>query len=235
MEVEKESKDLKDQHSKAESQVFYHPKPIQVHIKALLDLQNSRNALYLQYVSELSALESHYSAAYSCLYVERASLLFPLPDFWFRAIKNSPTCSALLYPIDEPVLFFLSDIRSLSDPSSDNFCLEFAFKENPYFENKVLRKAYLMSSSDVMEKAIGTEIQWKEEPISLEPSFFRFFNSVTMPTVEQLSGLDAPTEQELLENVEQDFDIASEFRDELIPNAVFYYLNVRAEPRLNMA
>ena len=98
-----------------------------------------------------------------------------------------------------------------------------------------------MTNSDVMEKSIGTEIRWKGENFLTDGqtpeeqkakefgSFFKFFTGINMPNASELEDMDENKEQDLVESVEQDFDIASEFKDEIIPNAIFYYFDVKSE------
>lgn len=238
MENTKEGKDLEAQHKKAEDLLSKLSGNDLAHASSLLDLQKARNILYMNFIKELKHLEQYYEDQYQPLYSQRAEILKTRKGFWLKSIKQNALTSSLVYTNDEEVLQYLTDIRCLADPDSDNFILEFIFSENPFIENDVLRKKYVMTNSDVMEKSIGTEIRWKNRSAEDEEmrkkhlndgSFFKFFNSINMPDAAELERLNDSMEQELVENVEQDFDIASEFKDEIVPNAVLYYLGSRCD------
>lgn len=251
MDPDENSKDLVEQHTKALQILSKLPSEEQSIIQPLLQLQLSRNSLYLQFVSELRQLETRYEDQYTPLYSSRAEILKGFHGFWLKSIKNNSLCSSLIYEKDEKILNYLIDIKCTKDPASENFVLEFFFAENPYFENEMLRKKYVMAGEDVMEKGIGTEIRWKDEGSTSEMfpekesegdkkdskketgSFFKFFSDITMPTPQDLQDMNASIEQELVESVEQDYDIASEFRDEIIPNAVLYFFDARTEVDLD--
>lgn len=55
-------------------------------------------------------------------------------------------------------------------------------------------------------------------------SFFNFFNDVTLPDMQELEHMDEISEKALCSSMEHDFDLACEFRDEIVPNAVYHYL-----------
>ncbi|CAG9314630.1 unnamed protein product [Blepharisma stoltei] len=217
----------------------------------LLEIQRQRNTLYLNYLQELKELQEKYEQSYQPLYEQRRALLSSVPGFWFKSIKNNTVSCEFLYEQDEALLQFLVDIRHKKDPNSENFSIEFEFADNPIIENKILKKDYFMANEDVMEKAIGTEIIWrgnnltqqvkkskkkgkqgkepKTERIESRPSFFNFFKNVMMPAPQDLEAMDEEDEHEIVKAFEQDFDLATEFRDEIIPNAMLFYLNIREE------
>lgn len=233
MEAEKDRKDLSEQHAKAEKLFSKLSVAEQAFIQPLLLLQVSRNSLYLQFVTSLKQLEKHYEGQYSLLDSQRRELLKNFKGFWLRALKNNSLCSSLVYEKDEKVLEFITDIQCITEDNSDNFTLDFFFSENPYISNEVLSKKYIMTNEDVMEQSIGTKIIWKDaEPEHEKGSFFKFFNNVTMPTPSDFEGMNESMEQELVDSVEQDFDIASEFKDEIIPKAVLFYFDTQCDPDL---
>ena len=87
------------------------------------------------------------------------------------ALRNHIGIAELITDRDEGALKHLVDIRLSYLPPSEKpgFKLTFTFEDNEYFENKVLEKTYLYQteidySGDFMyDRAIGTEIKWKEE------------------------------------------------------------------------
>ena len=225
----KESKDLVLIHQQAEAHVSALPAEEQAPLLSMLSLQSQRNSLYLQFTKELKTLEHSYNTEYTSLYSQRAEYLKSFKGFWLKVLQNSSLCSSLIYEKDIKVLHYLMDIKYLTDPDSDNFVIEFYFDQNPYFENQVLRKKYIMTNPDVMERGIGTDIIWKElegaAEVKQESSFFQYFKSINMPTPAELEGLDEDDERELVDNVEQDYDIGTEFKDEIVPNAILHYFS----------
>jgi len=105
----------------------------------------------------------------------------------------------------------------------------------------------------VIEKCEGTDILWKEgrdvtkkkikkkskakkggaktitKTVDQE-SFFNFFKTVTMPTEEELLKKDEAQEEEEEKNIgeqmDSDYDLGNEFKDQLIPLAVEYYMEI---------
>ena len=153
----------------------------------------------------------------------------------------------MIFEQDEELLKYITDIRHLSEETSDNYTLEFYFADNPIIENSVLTKQYIMGNDDEVKTAKGTEIKWKgtnltqkvkktkkkgknkKAGIKVEeiPSFFSFFKDVNEDDEDEPDSEDE--EAGLGGLLEDDFEVACEFRDEVIPNAIYYYLNVRDE------
>ena len=138
----------------------------------------------------------------------------------------------------------------LVEEGKEGFKLKFFFEENPYFDNEVLEKTYVMKADedDVLEEAVGTEIAWKKgknvtvkvmkkkvkkkgkesgPPITKtvkEDSFFNFFDP---PDVAALEELDEDEDEEAIEQlqdlIEEDYEMGCCFKDEIIPHAVRWY------------
>lgn len=62
-----------------------------------------------------------------------------IPDFWLTAITNHDMLGEYVTERDAEVLSYLSDVRvtTLTGEDAGSFKLEFAFKDNPFFQNKV--------------------------------------------------------------------------------------------------
>ncbi|KAG9311196.1 NAP-domain-containing protein [Chiua virens] len=95
-----------------------------------------------------------------------------IPEFWFTALRNHIGISDLITDRDAGALKHLTDIRLSYLPSDEpkpGFKISFYFSPNEYFENEVLDKTYLYqeevgySGDFVYDRAIGTEIKWKED------------------------------------------------------------------------
>jgi nucleosome assembly protein 1-like 1 len=95
-----------------------------------------------------------------------------IPEFWLTALRNHIGISDLITDRDAGALKHLIDIRISYLPTSDpkpGFKIIFVFSPNEYFENEVLEKTYVYqeevgySGDFVYDRAIGTEIKWKED------------------------------------------------------------------------
>ncbi|KAI6112240.1 hypothetical protein EDD16DRAFT_1603698 [Pisolithus croceorrhizus] len=96
----------------------------------------------------------------------------PIPEFWLTALRNHVGLSELITERDAAALKHLTDIRLSylpSDQPKPGFKITFHFSPNEYFENEILEKTYLYqeevgySGDFVYDRAIGTEIKWKED------------------------------------------------------------------------
>lgn len=237
-----DSQELKAQHKKAEEELSKLPAHEKQKIQPILELQLQRNVLYNQFLVELRALEYKYDQNYSPLYDQRAELLKTFSGFWLNAMKNNPLISSMIFDQDYELLKHITDIRLVTEENSSNFTIEFHFRENQFIHNQVLSKKYILTDDDTVKCGEGTEIKWKGANLTQKvkktkkrgkgkkvgtkveevPSFFLFFKSVS-----EDDDLDEDEEEDGFgDSLEDDFEIGREFRDELIPNGILYYLNV---------
>jgi nucleosome assembly protein 1-like 1 len=167
-----------------------------------------------------------------------------IPDFWVQALTQHPMIQQICTPEDEEALEALEDIRATAeDPNTPGFTLTFTFGENPYFSDRTLTKSFIIGVAKNGEHEIkgvrSTKPKWnagknltvqivtkkqkhktkgvrtitKEEP---KKSFFNFFDS---PTDEAIANED----EEAMESVEQDYEIADILREMIIPQAVLWF------------
>lgn len=175
-----------------------------------------------------------------------------IPGFWLTAMKFNPVLGVQIEKKDEKLLKDLYDIEYIKQESSNDFILKFHFHANDYMQNTVITKRYIMEDEDKIKQIDCTKIKWragmnlleKEKPKKgkgkgkkknkakeeeMEETFFRFFTAK-----EACKGNpdedDLEEEDEMrLDLLEEDFDIAVEIRDELLPHALEYYLNIVEE------
>ena len=108
-----------------------------------------------------------------------------------------------------------------------------------------------MTKQNIIEKCEGTEIQWKEGKNVTEKkvkkksknkksgasktvnkvveceSFFNYFKTIEMPDEKDLKEGDEDEEEKNLgDKMDEDFDLGNEFKDQLIPLALEYYMEV---------
>lgn len=159
-----------------------------------------------------------------------------VPQFWFHILYSNPTFDYLIHKDDEPILKHLIDIRTTYklEPHC-SFTLELEFSPNPFFENLVLTKEYLlkMSSDDIISyegpsiyKTIGCDILWKTEKM-LRPSIFDFFNPPLLP-----EDVSDPSYAEIKNVLEDDFEIGDYLKDSIVPKAVLYFTGERDDADL---
>ncbi|TFK33749.1 hypothetical protein BDQ12DRAFT_614711 [Crucibulum laeve] len=186
-----------------------------------------------------------------------------IPEFWLTALRNHVGLSELITDRDAEALKHLDDVRIayLDDATSaetkgkPGFKIEFVFGPNDFFENEVLEKTYLYqeevgySGDFVYDRAIGTEIRWKEDKDLTKEfeikkqrnkntnrtrlvrkakpteSFFNFFSPPVPPAEEELESGDIDDDEleEIEEKLEVDYQIGEDLKEKIIPRAVDYF------------
>ena len=131
------------------------------------------------------------------------------------------------------------------------FDLKFTFEKNSYFKGTELNKSFVMGKQNVIEKCIGTKIEWEagcdptvtkkkkkvkgkdgkktSKNVTVKTdSFFNFFETIEMDAkdVANKGDDDSDEEQGVGEKMDEDFDLGSVFKDDVIPLALEYYLGV---------
>jgi nucleosome assembly protein 1-like 1 len=100
--------------------------------------------------------------AQSCDVKEIQNCPLGVPGFWLRAMLNHGGISRLIQEKDRPILMHLLDIECVLHNPGYGFDLVFTFEKNDYFKNEKLRKSFVMERQNMIEKADGTEIEWKD-------------------------------------------------------------------------
>jgi len=181
-----------------------------------------------------------------------------IPEFWLTALRNHVALSEIITDRDAGALKHLTDIRCSYLPSTDpkpGFKLSFYFTPNEFFENEVLEKTYIYqeevgySGDFVYDKAIGTEIKWKEDKDLTKEfeikkqrnkntnrtrlvrkarpaeSFFNFFSPPEPPAEDAIENdeIEAEELEELEEKLEFDYQLGEDIKEKIIPKAVDYF------------
>lgn len=183
-----------------------------------------------------------------------------------RAMLNHGGIARLIQEKDRPILMHLQDIQCDLHTTGYGFDLTFTFEKNDYFKNAQLKKTFVMTRQNIIEKCEGTEIEWKDgkdvtkkkikkkqkakkgQPGKTitktvdQESFFNFFKTITMPDEKELAEGKKPekadkdddeegenAEKDVGELMDDDYDLGTEFKDQLIPLALEYYLEVIEE------
>lgn len=128
------------------------------------------------------------------------------------------------------------------------FDLVFKFEKNSYFNNTELKKSFFMKQQQSIEKATGTEIEWKDASCDVTKtkkkkgkgkkkstvtvkcdSFFNFFQSHEEDPSE--ADKDEDEEDEMDEDspnamLQRDLELGTSIRDDIVPLALEFYLGV---------
>ncbi|KAF8629780.1 hypothetical protein AX17_005559 [Amanita inopinata Kibby_2008] len=186
-----------------------------------------------------------------------------IPEFWLTALRNHVGLSEIITDRDADALKHLIDIRLAyleDEMSSDTkgkpgFKIQFIFGPNDFFENEILQKTYLYqeevgySGDFVYDRAIGTEIKWKEDKDLTKEfeikkqrnkttnrtrlvrkarpteSFFNFFSPPQPPSDDAIENGDIEEDEleEIEDKLEVDYQIGEDFKEKIIPRAVDYF------------
>ncbi|KAL4304292.1 hypothetical protein GQ457_10G001100 [Hibiscus cannabinus] len=232
-------------------------------VEVLREIQNRHDEMEAKFLEERAALEAKYQKLYQPLHAKRYNIVNGVsqaegttndmdtdqkqhtaaqekgvPGFWLIAMKNNDVLCEEITELDEAALMYLKDIKWHKMEVPKGFKLEFYFDTNPYFQNSVLTKTYLMIDEDdpVLEKTIGTEIEWypgkcltpnKGSKTKDFKSFFNFFYPPHIPDDDDDDDDDEDlgeyTAEELQILMEDDYEIGSTIRDKLIPHAVSWF------------
>lgn len=238
-------------------------------VEELKGVQEKYRDFWREYTVEWNALKAKYEEKFLPLYEQRHSILHKtgverpdeamkgtpaLPKFWLRVFQNCRAIVSTIEPQDIPVLEYLDDISfSWEDVTKqDTFTLVFNFAKNPFFEQEIVSKRYIMSTqpgddTPSLDKIEGTELKWyegqdvtkrvllrkqrnkrtKQIRVVEEPrdrqSFFHFFATREVPSDEELIEMDADEVAEFEMLFQADYDLGILIRDKIIPKAVLWF------------
>lgn len=167
-----------------------------------------------------------------------------VPDMWSRAMLANKTIERAVTDRDRPILGYLQDIKLELHSEDYGFTLTFEFEDNQYFNGNILTKKYVMSKPNVIEKCVGTEIQWKNpscDPTHMKKtkkknkkkitvnqkvkSFFDLFQTIDMEDDKNKEGEDSEGE-DAAERMDEDLDMGTEIKDNVIPLILELYLGI---------
>lgn len=81
--------------------------------------------------------------------------------FWFRAMLANGEISRMISEKDRAILQYLENIELTLHEEGYGFDLKFTFEKNSYFKGTELSKSFVMGKQNVIEKCIGTKIEWE--------------------------------------------------------------------------
>jgi nucleosome assembly protein 1-like 1 len=174
-----------------------------------------------------------------------------IPEFWYKVILNNQ--DIMINEKDKDILKKLKLIKC-NPEENGNFSLEFFFEPNDYFTNEVLKRNFILDEDYDIKEITSDEINWKSDDknptIELKtkkvknkrtkqvktitqkvkvPSFFSSFKHFEKKEGENKDEKndddDEDDEGEEL-TIEDEYDLALQFKEEIIPYAIEYYLGI---------
>merc|ERR1719334_294437 len=190
------------------------------------DVQEQIDGLNEQASEEILQVEQKYNNLRKPFFFKRAEMIKKIPKFWVTVFVNHPQISALLDEEDEEALHYLTsvEVEEFEDIKS-GYRIKFHFSENPYFNNELICKEFMLSDSGE-QTCQSTEIKWKDnmdltkrqsetnvkpgqKRQHLEPeSFFSWFNDQSEGGADEVGEL---------------------IKDDIWPNPLQYYLGAGNE------
>ena len=181
-----------------------------------------------------------------------------IPEFWTMAMSNIETLEELVTERDNECLNFLQDITCQDFDNGLGFTLQFHFKENLFFTNRVLTKRYdvpnlLIEDEPILKNVVGCDINWKDDMCltyrtiakkqrnkkgkirhvnkkERTGSFFHFFSPPKLPEMQDIDEEEADAIEEAFDH---DYDVATQFRSYIIPKAVLWFTGEAMESALD--
>ncbi|CAL1696349.1 unnamed protein product [Somion occarium] len=177
------------------------------------------------------------------VYEKRREIVKAIPKFWPVALMNNTMFSIhTQHNADQVALSYLEDLWLVRDPVETRcFTVEFYFKENPYFSNRILKKEYKYvpppaaaedkPDADGITEAMlefswerdvdpqACKIDWKDDSKNLTKLY---------PRVKDEEEDELPSEAGSLFNyfeiADDPFDIGVLIANEVFPDAIDYFL-----------
>ena len=175
-----------------------------------------------------------------------------IPEFWFKCLENCQ--DIMINEKDKNILKKLKLIKCTPEENG-NFTLEFFFEPNEYFENEVLKREFILDEDYDIKEIKSDEIKWKSDEVNptIEikqkkvknkrtkqiktvqkkekiPSFFSSFKNMVKKDGDKAKDAEKDDDDDDEEGdemtIEEEYDQALQFKEEIIPYAIEYYLGI---------
>ena len=175
-----------------------------------------------------------------------------IPEFWYKCLENCQ--DIMINEKDKNILKKLKLIKCTPEENG-NFTLEFFFEPNDYFTNEVLKREFILDEDYDIKEIKSDEIQWKSDEVNptIEikqkkvknkrtkqiktvqkkekiPSFFSSFRNFVKKEGDKGKNEDKDEDDDEEEGdemtIEDEYDQALQFKEEIIPYAIEYYLGI---------
>lgn len=177
-----------------------------------------------------------------------------IPEFWKKCIVNTPdfkVCSDK----DKKILEKLIDI-SYTTEENGNFTLFFTFEPNDYFTPEVLTKEFILDKDFEIKEIKSTKIEWKSDEVNptieikkkkmknkktkeiktvtkkeeVDSFFSSFKDFIKKEENEEEKDKDDDSDSDESKdddyNIEDEYDLGLQLKEDIIPYAIEYYLGV---------
>ena len=175
-----------------------------------------------------------------------------IPEFWYKCLENCQ--DIMINEKDKNILKKLKLIKCTPEENG-NFTLEFFFEPNDYFTNEVLKREFILDEDYDIKEIKSDEIDWKSDEMNptIEikqkkvknkrtnkvktitkkekvPSFFSSFRHFEKKEGENKEKEEEDEDEEGDElTIEDEYDLALQFKEEIIPYAIEYYLGIAGD------
>ena len=175
-----------------------------------------------------------------------------IPEFWYKCLENCQ--DIMINEKDKNILKKLKLIKCTPEENG-NFTLEFFFEPNDYFTNEVLKREFILDEDYDIKEIKSDEIKWKSDEVNptieikqkkvknkrtkqIEtvqkkekiPSFFSSFRNFVKKEGDKGKNEDKDEDDDEEEGdemtIEDEYDQALQFKEEIIPYAIEYYLGI---------
>ena len=175
-----------------------------------------------------------------------------IPEFWYKCLENCQ--DIMINEKDKNILKKLKLIKCTPEENG-NFTLEFYFEPNDYFENEVLKREFILDEDYDIKEIKSDEIKWKSDEVNptIEikqkkvknkrtkqiktvqkkekiPSFFSSFKNLVKKDGDKAKDNEKDDDDDDEEGdemtIEEEYDQALQFKEEIIPYAIEYYLGI---------
>ena len=149
-----------------------------------------------------------------------------IEDYWEKVIINSRFFT--ITDKDKKILKYLTKVKLVKLPEKFyDFRVDFYFKQNDYFRNKILSKEYIYGKDSILKKAKGTLIDWKspdknatiEKVIKKIKKGNKYIDEIKEKQVDSFFSFFVDVDNMKLVNNEETF-----FKEDLFLNQLEYYL-----------
>jgi len=82
--------------------------------------------------------------------------------FFMKAMLANGSIGSTITEKDRPILGYLENIKLDLHEEGFGFDLTFVFESNSYFKNTELKKSFFLARENVIEKCVGTTIEWND-------------------------------------------------------------------------
>lgn len=191
-------------------------------------------------------LERHAQERLQPVFEKRREVVKSIPKFWPVALMNNSLFAFhAQHSADQSALMYLEDVWMARDTAEPRcFTLEFHFKENPYFSDKVLKKEFkhvpppaegddkpdadgvtnsmLDFSWERDTKASATKINWKDEDKALTKLYPR--ETEGAGDDEEDEPVESGSFFNFFEQEKDPYEIGVTIANEIFPEAIDYFL-----------